>query len=364
MRQVFQISVMVAIIFALHGCGLFNSNEKDQLREDLAFFWQRERTLPVSVFRGFDLTENETLYIYGDEHWYQSDDRGLNFKEFQNPDSVYFTKIIKKRTTYYGLGLHSYYLSQYDIDTLERDYFGLTSSIFVSTDGNNWEQKMPAFLMWDFNFQEDSLLHMGKENGIKSFNLETENFRDREFYSSKLSDYANEIFISNDGSIYLGCHDGIYKSVDKGKNWVRSSRNYIHKDDDNVESFYETEEGQLYSIGKKVHLSSDAGSSWDLYTIGFSDEDDDFEDLFGSDMHFRKDGLIYIASYFGIFVADQKNPENAKVAFRYTEDLWHGERYDYVVSFSNGDILLINDTLRRMMRGSKLNSGFWSEFGD
>ncbi|XWN37532.1 MAG: hypothetical protein ROO71_01140 [Balneola sp.] len=358
MKVLFYLS---SLLFVATGCGLFNSHENDKTRDDVAFFWQTERTLPVSVFRGLDLTENETLYIYGDEHWYQSDDQGINFRQYQNPDSVYFTKVIKRGDTYYGLGQHSYYVSKYSVDTSEHDYFGFTSSIFVSSDGNNWEQKMPAFLMRDFSFQDESLLHMGKEKGIKSLNLDTENIRNREFYSSKLPDYANEIFISNDGSIYLGCHDGIYKSTDKGKNWVRSSRTYIHKDDDNVESFHETEEGKIYSIGEKVHLSSDKGLSWDLYTIGFSDEEE-FQDLFGSDMHFRKDGLIYVASYFGIFVTDQKNPENAKIALHYTEDLWHGERYDFVISFSNGNILLINDTLRRMMRGSKIDSDFWTEF--
>ncbi len=357
--------LVIFLVLFFSGCSLFSSNDENSsdIAKD-AFFWNKTETLPVSVFRGFSISDNEELYVFGDEAWYKSRNRGASFQKFQNPDSAYFSKILKRGSTYYGLAHYSTSVTQYEKDSTLSGYFFLTSSIFTSEDGNNWQQKTPSFMSWEFSFQNDSLLHVGREYGIRTYNLENDTYRDREFYSSKLGDFANEIFISSDGAVYLGCHDGIYKSDDNGRTWIRSSKGFIHKDDDNVNFFFENQTGEIYSIGTKVYQSKDQGESWDIFNIGFENEYGNFTSFSGNSINMREDGLIYIASYYGFFVSDFENIEQPKAVFEYgDENRTSWDYYDRAYSFKNGDILLLNENQKKILVGEKkTDSEFWQDF--
>lgn len=344
------------------GCGLLNSKDDKQELVIKPYYLMGPNQLPVSIIRGVELTNSEVLNVYGDEEWAQSFDQGETFEVYQNPEDVYFTKILKYKGTFYGLGAHSISHPTFGDSDSTNFLFGFTNSIFRSQDGINWEQDIAMLTMRDFAFQDDTLLHMGIYEGIRTLNLNSGVFRDKSFFSSKLSDLVNEFYISADGEIFAGTHDGVYKSIDKGENWTRVSESQILKDDDTIDSFFISGES-LYAVGKKIHVSNDDGITWESVDFGFIDEAERFQDLPGYGSYVTEDGFIFSASYFGILVSRTSNPDDAEFILKHDEDSYSGtsSRYDKVITFQNGNFIAIEETLGRSMRGVKNEkSPFWS----
>lgn len=353
---------IILLFFAVTiGCGLTNSDNDLEKSEIPSYLLFEQKQLPISVLRGVDISSTDILHIYGDENWLESLDHGKTFRINRNPDGVYFTKILKFNDTYYALGAHPVNHPLYgDIDSTSF-FGGYTNSIFISENAVNWEQKIAMRDMRDFILQDDSLLHMSIDGGINTFNIVTELSREKMFFSSRLTDLINDFYITKTGAILAGCHDGIYRSIDKGQSWVRTSKPEISKDDDSVEHFFKSK-NSIYAVGEKIHISKDDGVTWNPVEFGFTDDRNDFQELNGKSVYITDDGYMYSVSYFGVLISKTKDPKNAKFILKHAEDSYEGSasRYDEILVFSNGDILIVEETLKYIRRGvRKLDSPFW-----
>ncbi|WP_157464734.1 WD40/YVTN/BNR-like repeat-containing protein [Balneola vulgaris] len=358
MKRVLKISLLMLVTVS---CGLINGDKGSEKLKLPPYLLFEKKQLPISVFRGTNLIDGEIVHIFGDEKWLESTNHGMTFSINYNPDGVRFTKVLEFNDTYYALGSHAVNHPQFgDVDSLPF-IFGNTNSIFVSDDAETWEQMIRMENMRDFIFQDDTLLHMGTDGGITTLNMVSDSSRVRLFYSSKLFDLINDFHITKTGTILAGCHDGIFRSTDRGENWERTSRPEISKNDDSIDHFYRSKDS-IYAVGTKIHVSNDDGITWNQVEYGFTNEEGDFIEIGGEGVFITESGYIYSATYYGLLISRIEEPKNSTFILEHpidNNDLTYS-KYDEILAFKNGDIIVFDETLNQYQRGIKLmESSFW-----
>lgn len=155
-------------------------------------------------------------------------------------------------------------------------FAGTDRGIYYSTDqGENWAQTKAlreAYTVYEFrDFAVNSeYLYAVNEQGVHRFTLPLETNQYSHVFSGEDGGHGknvNTIFI-NDGIIFIGTYNGVYKSSDNGNNWVKAQEiepfgtGFLAAAASNVRTF--TVIGSTLYAGTNggVYKSEDAGNSW------------------------------------------------------------------------------------------------------
>lgn len=233
----------VTIIFFLSGCGLLNSKND---KKDPLYDWEEIARFKSEWITAIATNGENELYVAQSNKLSYSDDAAETFKSFTAPDSADITKI-KIHDRLYIIG---------DVYRSGGGFWGsIVSYVYASDDnGRNWEEIVGGFLMQDIIISEN-MLHIGKKHGVISYDLEGDSiYSSNLFLYSKLSDHMEELTASEDGTVYVSSHGGIFASYDRGKNWEKISssisKNYDHIKslavDDENDVIYAAEYRRLY----------------------------------------------------------------------------------------------------------------------
>ena len=348
-------TLLSCLIITTNSCQVKSSKQEEPTKQQEQLFnWGASEYLNIDVVRGSSIDQNNTIHIYGDDVRLRSFNNGDDFHQILAIDSVSITNIVLLDNIFYSKGEFHQNHSQYGLpDSSHSWLFQNTNSLFSSKDGNEWSRIIGPFSFRTFSMQNDSLFHFSIENGVRTYNLNTHKSRDVEFFDSKGFDLANSLLPFADGTLLAGSHDGIHKSTDYGKTWVKVSAGYIDKDEDYVDKLIAFNEETVISVGNKTFISTDKGESWTEMIISIPDGEEQQIISGIYDAHLYEDSTLYSLSYYGLTVTNINNPSESISVINYPDNFDSISRYDLLIALKNGDVLLINEDLKYIQKGTR-----------
>lgn len=351
----------VFFLFSILFLGCRDKNtafEDDERIVHQAYIWtdleniKSEYGNPVSVT--FD--ENDNVILITEKAILRSDDRGNSFEYIRsNQFNNIYIKSLQTSDQFYARASVKDTL-WYDEETDEVGYT-LKNAIYSSKDLIIWKIVRGKFIMYDHLFDpERSMLHIARQHGVLSRNIETGEEFDNKFLYSGLDDQITDILLHPSGVLYAASHDGIYESLDDGATWDKSFPE-ISKDVDAVRSLNyksgyivgagfngQLEYGNSFFNDDNIHYLRDGENEWNHFFARKRELDEESQltiNSFEVDEYSRmiasnEDG-IYIAPiqdeqpYFilvGTF-DEESDPDDEPTIYG-------------VKAFSDGDLLLIS----------------------
>jgi hypothetical protein len=341
----------------LSGCNLFNTEEKPT-RKIEPFEWSFDSAPHSSHLMYVD--SRDRLYAGGNNYWAISSDKGKTFKTYQQPDSVRFELVKHFENTFYAIG-------EYEVDEVIFSSPSRVQSngLFKSDDGNNWELILGPFWMYDLLLDDDRYLHVAKYGGISTIDLSTDTEFLNQFLNTNSADAIKVLAKNSKGDVFAGCHDGVYKTTDNGKNWLRVSYPDVPKNLDSVDALYIDEKDRIFAIAaRRLLLSLDDGESWSIQELKYNrpNSPNKWDTFYPGEIAFSSAGLIYTYSYYGLYVAHLDSADTFYFAGPngYDADNWF--EYSNPKAFSDGSVILQNDN--SIIYGRiNAESDFWLDRG-
>lgn len=351
-------SIFLLSIFLISGCNLFNSDEGKRAEIIDPYNWElRNRFNSLSLL---NVDENDHLYAVAENHWAISYDKGQSFNTLQMPDTVQFKLVRNYNNTFYAIG-------EYDVveDVFWTPTVVKSNGLFRSADGNNWELILGPFLMDDILLDDEGYLHVAKYNGVSSIDLSTQTEYLNEFLFTNSIDMIRVLAKNSKGDVFAGCHDGIYKTEDNGANWIRVSKQDVHKDLDDVRNLYIDEKDRIFAITtRRLLLSLDDGESWTIHKLKTYDSNAAIKDdsFYLSHIVFSKIGFAFSYDYTGIYIAHFDSIAALYQAGTDEYDYDNQYRYNNLKTFSDGSVIVQGS---QFFNYGKINpeSEFWTERG-
>lgn len=239
----------LALVLFLTSCGLLSEKDK---KEDYPAF----RFIEQPHFTSRPITE---VYI---------DSKGTNYVGTWEGITLEY----KKNT--FGYLDRELTSSASRIKEIRGKYYAKagTSSFISSVDGKTWteivEIEEPLF---DYVVLESGRIVLASFEGVYYKDPgETEWTNKKFFFAGKSFIYPNNIrhlVASKSGIIVAGTHDGMYRSLDEGENWEKTS-DKISKIHDDITQLLAKENGEFIAYADQfAFLSRDNGATWSTYTL-------------------------------------------------------------------------------------------------
>lgn len=253
----------------------------------------------------------QSLTSYGDTLFvssrltgiFKSTDSGLNWHPAV--PSLKFVGSLFDNDTSLLIGsdrIYSYKASNYDVDTISQPVPGeiqffhkMDGELFVSTDYSVYK------------YDPISKLLIEKSNGLPVFDLV----------------HWTQDLVSIDGVLFCNVlADGLYKSFDKGENWVKAAE--VPNFSSSYLSLKTRNDSLLYVTDWEVYLSTDKGESWATLTYNLPD---------GVYLDIATHGNnLFIASSSGVFSLEEDSGTWEKV-----DDVF------YSLILTDGDLMFATD---------------------
>lgn len=225
-----------------------------------------------------------------------------------------------------------------------------SNSIVSSQDGHNWQRELqlqrPVF---DFWVTPDSLIVMGSEFGtyVKTPGLQKLT-RARFLESDIIFDFIVTLSQTENGALFAGCHDGIYRSTDQGQNWVKTSTE-ISKYYDNIQVLLTGRGNRLFAVGGDIlYLSEDNGDNWETMYL---------PDNAGYNLIQNSDGRFYIPAETGFYLSPPDDIE-----WKFVDLKEYIKELDSISKFHiSGEKIIIYDEMKMRVYFGEVNwhSPFW-----
>ena len=354
--------IFFCVCFLFQGCSIFNSDKEEEEQQQLPpIYWSSRESFPGEGYKSIWVAPNDDIFVSADNSWFKSSNSGSSYTEYSYPDSLLSWRVKQIGSVYYGFGQHS---SNYHViggDTTEI-LFWYSHLLYRSADGSDWEKISGPYDMYDF-VKKGELIFIGKQNGVVVFNEITNEEFAVDFLFSKGLDFVDELAINSKGDIFAGTHDGIYRSKDSGKSWIRVTEE-IHKDIDRVDKIIIMENDEIYAIGHSVLFSDDDGENWEILEFRMMDYEGEIQDLFFYDVEVTEDKVVYAINYLGFFMMRMGKDSvfNFYGSHKYESHSNESIDYEEIFPFSNGEILLSRwDNYVYHIGRRNFNSEYWYE---
>lgn len=174
----------------------------------------------------------------------------------------------------------------------EDDHFLMTSR-----DGYTWTRAVrlhrPIFDVW---VGQDETTVLASEFGVYvKYPNQDELYRDRFLDSALLFDHIVTLTQTDDGALFAGSHDGIYRAAPDGTNWEKVSGS-IRKHFDNIVELITTDDNRVVAAeAYDLYVSEDNGATWTTIPgPGYEP----------NDLAQTPDGLMHLATDRGLFLVD------------------------------------------------------------
>ncbi|MFA5668092.1 MAG: sialidase family protein [Balneolaceae bacterium] len=245
----FSLISFVLVLF-LTGCGLLS--EKDKKKEDYPAF----KLIKLHDFNNRPITE---VYINSKETNYVGTWEGITF-ELKGGDIVYLNAELTSRAS--------------RIKEINGKYYAKSgnSSFITSIDGKKWtevvEIKEPLF---DYVVLESGRIVLASFEGVYYKDPGDNEWTNKKFFFAGSSiSYPNNVrhlVATKNGVLVVGTHDGMYRSLDEGENWEKTS-DKISKVHDDISQLLAKENGEVIAYADQfAFLSRDDGATWSTYTL-------------------------------------------------------------------------------------------------
>lgn len=329
------------LLFFVSGCGLFGEEGKSE-SEISPFYWSGERSFPEAALSIW-ISEEDHIYIGGEEGWYLSTNYGNSFKKYQIPEEVLSFKVKKFGQMLYGYGQVISDIHVINGDTTDAGFWGGSYNLYSSMDGDNWQKISGPFPIYDM-MEYDGNIYLGKEHGVVTHNMASGEEFATDFLFIDASNWIDEIQVNSKGEIFAGTMDGIYLSKDKGQSWVNVTADILNSkkhSENHVEKII-VDGDELYGVGGSLSYSDDAGESWRILDYKLKNYEGEIVNHFMTDFAIAEDGYMYSINYLGFFMYGERNAEYFEFfgPEKYSSESEFPLDYEEVHSFKNGGVMI------------------------
>ncbi len=205
-------------LIIIQGCNLSSSD-----LSDFEYNWARVAQFSREQITAIHVSKENDLYIATGKKLYKSFDIHSTYLRVNSPDSASIVRI---------KSFEDRILLLTNVFDEDLGHFGEDVSFVYQSldDGLTWQVLASGFSMQDVSYHNNRI-HIGRINGITTYDLETDNILFSQIVDSKLNDEMEEIEVSPDGKIAVSCHEGVFISENNGDTWTEIATQ-IHKDDD------------------------------------------------------------------------------------------------------------------------------------
>jgi hypothetical protein len=352
----------ITLLFLIGACNLVS--EKDEENRIIpgtdAFFWSSVNN-QYSNISYIGITGNDLLVITTDSGWYTSKNYAKDFEFHNNPEGSSLESIKYYDGIFYAIGKTK----------VQQEFFGDSSSVievdsnllFRSTDGQSWERILGPFKMKDIILDHNNYLHVSKYNGVSSIDLNSGEEFLNEFLFTNSLDYIRVMDIDEQNNIYATSHDGIYKSSDSGKNWIKVTEE-IRKSEDETRFIKVLGNENYIAQGATRLFLSDDGENWSIREL-FLNRPSGYQGEMMRSSQYSFSYTVTDDSYgidldaYGVLVS---KPEELNELYYAGPQGYNWDfpfPFNYVKSFSNGNIIVYSGQSGFMIGYRNSDSDFW-----
>ena len=184
-------------------------------------------------------------------------------------------------------------------------FFMFNIFVFSSNAEDYWEKTSgpEGATIYSIVAGDNGILYAGAYNRIYKSTNNGEEWA--EVFYDYLTNNFTSLMISSDGNVHAGCRGFIYKSTDNGNEWKMTTRNLDHFE---ATAMAEGRDGVLYTgtNGYGVFRSTDSGNKWEKYNTGLDSA------MKVSGIAIDNDNRIFISTNDGIYYSDNDGEKWAK----------------------------------------------------